>query len=117
MTYTLTMAADQGIQIADDGIAEVSMTEARALLTRLIRGVREGGRPAAFTERGERRAYVVSPAFFDHGRSLSAGEVELWHDVRDRLYRLVNDPALSARLQELDPDLHLLLDTGSLGLP
>lgn len=65
MTYTLTMAADRGIQMADDGIAEVSMTDARALLTRLIRKVREDGRPGAFTERGERRAYVVTPAFYE----------------------------------------------------
>lgn len=65
MTYTLAMAADQGIRIADDGTAEVSMTDARANLTRLIRSVLEGGRPGAFTERGERRAYVVSPEFYD----------------------------------------------------
>lgn len=65
MTYTLAMAADQGIQIADDGIAEVSMTDARAYLTRLIRSVREGARVGAFTERGERRVYVVTPDFYD----------------------------------------------------
>lgn len=61
MTYTLFMPADQGIRIAEDGVAEVSMTEARANLTRLIRAVREDGRTAAFTERGDRRAYVISP--------------------------------------------------------
>ncbi|WP_406324426.1 type II toxin-antitoxin system Phd/YefM family antitoxin [Streptomyces niveus] len=55
------MAADQGIQTADDGVAEVSMTQARANLTALIREVRYGGRTAAFTERGERSAYVVPP--------------------------------------------------------
>lgn len=65
MTYTLTMASDQGIQIADDGVAEVSMTGARANLTRLIRFVLESGPSAAFTERGGRRAYVVSPAFYE----------------------------------------------------
>lgn len=65
MPYTLSMAADQGIRISDDGVAEVSMTEARALLTRLIRTVREEGRKAAFTERGERRAYVVPPAYVE----------------------------------------------------
>lgn len=65
MTYTLAMAADQGIQIADDGIAEVSMTDARAYLTRLIRTVRESAVIGAFTERGERRAYVVTPDFYD----------------------------------------------------
>lgn len=65
MTYTLTMTESKGIQIADDGIAEVSMTDARAWLTRLIRTVLEGGRVGTFTERGERRAYVVNPAFYD----------------------------------------------------
>lgn len=65
MTYTLAMATDQSIQIADDGTAEVSMTDARAQLTRLIRTVREDDRPAAFTERGERRAYVVTPDFYE----------------------------------------------------
>jgi hypothetical protein len=70
MAYTLCMAADQGIQIAEDGTAEVSMTDARAFLTRLIRTVLEGtGRIGAFTERGERRAYVVSPAFYEQARA------------------------------------------------
>lgn len=59
MTYTLAMAADQHIQIADDGVAEVSMTHARAALTSLIRDVSWGGRFAAFTERGKRVAVVV----------------------------------------------------------
>lgn len=65
MTYTLAMAADQGIQIAKDGVAEVSMTDARANLTQLIREVRYGGRSAAFTERGRRSAYVVPPEFYE----------------------------------------------------
>lgn len=64
MTYTLFMASDQGIQIAEDGVAEVSMTDARANLTRLIRTVREAARTGAFTERGDRRAYVVTPDFY-----------------------------------------------------
>lgn len=68
MTYTLAMAADQGIRIADDGTAEVSMTEARANLTKLIRAVREDGRPGSFTERGERRAYVVTPEWYERAR-------------------------------------------------
>jgi prevent-host-death family protein len=65
MTYTLAMAADQGIRIADDGVAEVSMTSARANLTQLLRDVRYGKRPGAFTERGERSAYVVPPDFYE----------------------------------------------------
>jgi prevent-host-death family protein len=69
MTYTLAMAADQDIRIAEDGTAEVSMTGARANLTRLIRIVREDGRPAAFTDRGERRAIVVTPEWYERARS------------------------------------------------
>lgn len=65
MTYTLAMASDQGIQIAEDGVAEVSMTKARASLTELIRGVRWGKKPGAFTERGSRVAMVVPPDFYE----------------------------------------------------
>jgi prevent-host-death family protein len=65
MTYTLAMAAEQGIRIADDGVAEVSMTDARANLTQLLREVRYGKRSGAFTERGERSAYVVPPEFYE----------------------------------------------------
>jgi prevent-host-death family protein len=115
MTYTLSMAADQGIQIAADDVAEVSMTEARANLTRLIRKVREDGKPGAFTERGERRAYVVTPAFYEHGRSVTKLELELLRTLRDRMNELVNDPELAERLEQLDPNLRLLLDTGGFG--
>ena len=65
MTYTLFMAGDQGIRVAEDGTSEVSMTYARANLTRFIREVRYGGRQGAFTERGERSAYVVPPEFYE----------------------------------------------------
>jgi prevent-host-death family protein len=65
MIYTLAMAAEQGIHVAEDGTPEVKMTDARAHLTELIRGVRYGLRPAAFTERGERSVYVVPVAFFE----------------------------------------------------
>lgn len=65
MTYTLAMAADQGIQIAEDGVAEVSMTKARASLTALIREVAWGRKVGAFKERGERTAYLVTPAFYE----------------------------------------------------
>lgn len=68
MTYTLAMAAEQGIQIAEDGVAEVSMTYARANLTQLLRDVRYGKRPGAFTERGERSAYVVPPDFYEQAK-------------------------------------------------
>ncbi len=69
MTYTLAMAVDQGIQIAADGTPEVAMTHARANLTELLRGVRYGRRPAAFTERGARAAYVVPPEYYDQAES------------------------------------------------
>lgn len=106
MAYTLAMAADQGIQIADDGVAEVSMTDARALLTRLIRTVREDGKTGSFTERGERRAYVVTPDFVFRAK--------LHGEVTERLRALANDKQLMERIEALDPDLHLLLDTGTI---
>lgn len=84
MTYTLAMAADQGIQIADDGVAEVSMTDARANLTPLLRDVRYGGRPAAFTERGKRNAYVVPPEFYEQAVRDRAIIDELHRRTEDR---------------------------------
>jgi prevent-host-death family protein len=112
MTYTLAMAADQGIQIAEDGVAEVSMTEARAQLTRLIRGVREDGRAGAFTERGERRAYVVTPAMFD--RVVKKSEKErAFAELVQKLDVLFRDPQFAARIEEKDPDLHEVLETGA----
>lgn len=65
MTYTLTMAADPEPQIADDGVQEVPLTIARPLLTRLIEQVREDGLVSALTVRGRRRAYVVTPEFYE----------------------------------------------------
>jgi hypothetical protein len=65
MSYTLTMAADQEPQIADDGVQEVPLTIARPRLTRLIEQVREDGLVSAFTVRGRRRAYLVTPDFHD----------------------------------------------------
>lgn len=65
MSYTLAMAADPEPRIADDGVQEVPLTIARALLTRLIEQVREDGLVSALTVRGRRRAYVVTPEFYD----------------------------------------------------
>ena len=65
MAYTLAMATGKGIEIAKDGVATVGMTEARALLTSLIREVRYGGKVGAFTERGARQAYLVTPDFYE----------------------------------------------------
>jgi hypothetical protein len=65
MTYTLFMPADQRIKIAaEDGVAEVNMTDARAALTALIREVAWGKKTGAFKERGERTAYLVTPEFY-----------------------------------------------------
>lgn len=91
MTYTLAMAADQGIRIADDGVAEVSMTDARANLTQLLREVRYGKRPGAFTERGQRSAYVVPPDLYEEAvenarivEALKHGWGPLYEKIRDR---------------------------------
>lgn len=76
MAYTLAMATGKGIEIAEDGVATVGMTEARALLTTLIRDVRYGGQVGAFTERGARQAYVVTPDFYERAaRALAAAEL------------------------------------------
>jgi PHD/YefM family antitoxin component YafN of YafNO toxin-antitoxin module len=64
------MTADQEPQIADDGVQEVPLTIARPLLTRLIEQVREDGVVSALTVRGRRRAYLVTPDFYD--RALAA---------------------------------------------
>ena len=89
MTYTLAMASDQHIQIADDGVAEVAMTYARASLTELIRGVSWGKKPAAFTERGKRVAFVVPPDFYEQaGRDRAAIERvrSQWPDIYADLF-------------------------------
>ncbi|MFD4968901.1 type II toxin-antitoxin system prevent-host-death family antitoxin [Streptomyces sp. NPDC058424] len=84
------MAADQGIQIAEDGVAEVSMTDARANLTQLIREVRYGGRSAAFTERGARSAYVVPADFYKQAledRATVAAVLRMVDEIPDELRR------------------------------
>lgn len=89
MAYTLAMATGKGIEIAEDGVATVGMTEARALLTTLIRDVRYGGQVGAFTERGARQAYVVTPDFYERaGREHAAIQRvrEQWPDVYADLF-------------------------------
>lgn len=104
MSYTLAMATDQEPQIAEDGVQEVPLTIARRLLTRLIEQVREDGLVSAFTVRGRRRAYLVTPDFVFRAK--------LHGEVTERLRALSEDKQLMQRIEELDPDLHLLLDTG-----
>jgi PHD/YefM family antitoxin component YafN of YafNO toxin-antitoxin module len=62
------MAADQEPTIADDGVQEVPLTIARPLLTRLIEQVREDGLVSALTIRGRRRAYLVTPDFYERAQ-------------------------------------------------
>ncbi|MEU3160030.1 type II toxin-antitoxin system prevent-host-death family antitoxin [Streptomyces griseoincarnatus] len=88
------MAADQGIRIADDGVAEVSMTDARANLTALVRDVRYGGRAAAFTERGARSAYVVPAEFYERALRDRA--------IIDELHRRTQDPGVGDSYDEAD---------------
>lgn len=106
MTYTLAMASDLEPRIAEDGVQEVPLTKARALLTRVIEQAREEGIVSAFTVRGRRRAYLVTPDF--HFRA------KLHSEVTERLRALSKDKQLMERIEELDPDLHLLLDTGGI---
>ena len=92
MTYTLFMPADQRIQIAEDGVAEVKMTDARAALTALIRDVRWGRKVGAFTERGKRVALVVPPEFYEQavrGQNFVAMFERAPVDVRAEVARLL----------------------------
>lgn len=71
MAYTLAMdAAEPSPQIADDGVQEVPLTIARPLLTRLIEQAREDDLVSALTVRGRRRAYLVTPDFYDRALEL-----------------------------------------------
>jgi prevent-host-death family protein len=98
MTYTLAMAADQGIHIADDGTSEVAMTYARAHLTQLIREVRYGKKSAAFTERGERSAYVVPVESFENAKVLQR-VAEMLKDRDPDLYEeLLADATVEAHI-------------------
>lgn len=65
MSYTLTMASDLEPRIAEDGVQEVPLTKARARLTRVIEQAREDGLVSAFTVRDRRRAYLVTPDFYE----------------------------------------------------
>ncbi|QQN79762.1 type II toxin-antitoxin system prevent-host-death family antitoxin [Streptomyces sp. XC 2026] len=64
------MAATQEPEIAEDGVQEVPLTIARPRLTQLIEQAREDDVVSAFTVRGRRRAYLVTPDFYE--RALAA---------------------------------------------
>lgn len=92
MTYTLAMAGDQRIKTADDGVAEVPMTDARAALTPLIREVSWGGRAGAFTERGKRVAMVVPTEFYEQAMTDGA--------LLEALRKRAKDPGANAKPDE-----------------
>lgn len=58
------MTADPRITTAEDGVQEATLTDARAVLTKLIADAREKDRPAALTVRGERKIMLVTPEFY-----------------------------------------------------
>ncbi|WP_158712405.1 hypothetical protein [Streptomyces sp. NRRL F-5135] len=89
------MATGKGIEIAEDGVATVGMTEARALLTSLIREVRYGGEVGAFTERGSRQAYVVTPEFYETARH----DATVLRELRKYLAELRNSDKPSDKSQ------------------
>jgi hypothetical protein len=103
MTYTLAMATEKaGIQTAEDGVVWAPMTDARALLTGLIREVRYGGKSGAFTERGVRQAYLVTPDFYEQAQRNAA----LLAELRQRSHSTdVEDPARMAVARVLHEEL------------
>lgn len=102
MTYTLDMAENLEPRIADDGVQEVPLTKARALLTRLIEQAADDGTTSALTVRGRRRAYLLSPR--DYGR------LQINAETVKRLRAAADDPRVVAVLTEADPDLGYLLE-------
>lgn len=115
MTYTLAMATDQEPTLAEDGVQDVPLTIARPLLTRLIEELLEKGQVSALTVRGRRRAYLVAPGSYERSQAVGDDDPVSLRLLRDRMNELVNDPVLGKRLEELDPDLFLLLNTGGFG--
>lgn len=73
LSYTLTMTPNREPHVADDGVQEVPLTIARPLLTRLIEQVREDGLVSALTVRGRRRAYLVTPDFYERAKAALEG--------------------------------------------
>ena len=120
MAYTLDMASDLEPRIAEDGIQDVPLTRARALLTRLIEQVREDGLVSALTVRGRRPAYLVTPTFFEPAQSdrrmveafhLAAGQKPqpattqefLEHMARGLMAIEERDAAAAKRFQDYEP--------------
>lgn len=102
MPYTLAMAADQEPKIAEDGVQEVPLTIARPLLTRLIEQAREDGLASALTVRGRRRAYVVTPDFYEQAEGCA-------ETLRQARAAVKGDRSLADTLRVHYPELHQAL--------
>ncbi|MEV5944672.1 hypothetical protein [Streptomyces sp. NPDC051994] len=115
------MASDLEPRIAEDGVQEVPLTRARALLTRLIEQVREDGLVSALTVRGRRRAYLVTPTYFQTAQSdhrmveafhLAAGAKPEPETTKDFIALMAKylmeieerDEAAAKRFQDYEPD-------------
>ncbi|MFD3741092.1 hypothetical protein [Streptomyces sp. NPDC058629] len=85
MAYTLAMATDQEPKIAPDGVQEVPLTKARPLLTRLIEQALEDKLDSALTVRGRRRAYLVTPDFYERASRQHAA-VQRFRKQQPELY-------------------------------
>ncbi|MGW7617352.1 hypothetical protein ACWGLG_16095 [Streptomyces antimycoticus] len=107
------MASDLEPRIADDGVQEVPLTKARALLTRVIEQAREDDLVSAFTVRGRRRAYVVTPAFYARARDREQ-RAKLYDELAGLLRELHEDPEFAQRVGELNPLLSELLENDAL---
>jgi hypothetical protein len=75
MRYSLAMATTTSpeIRTAPDGVQEVPLTLARAVLSRLIEQAREGGVVSALTVRGRRRVLLVTPEWYERARKALDG--------------------------------------------
>jgi prevent-host-death family protein len=115
------MASELEPRIAEDGIQDVPLTRARALLTRLIEQVREDGLVSALTVRGRRRAYLITPSAYETAQSdrrmvrafhAAAGETPQPETTQGFLEAMARhltaieaqDAAAAKRFQDYEPD-------------
>lgn len=75
MRYSLAMTTTPAPEfpLGPDGVQEVPLTRARAVLTTLIEQAREEGVVSALTVRGRRRVVLVTPEFYDRARAALDG--------------------------------------------
>lgn len=95
MDYTLAMATDQEPKIAPDGVQEVPLTKARPLLTRLIEQALEDKLDSALTVRGRRRAYLVTPDFYEQAQA----DADLLSELRKHATKLAAGDKPDVQLQ------------------